>query len=368
METADFDRLVAVAGEMDEAAATTGDPGLQVHAIVIGLWIRLFTDPAGWPPEAESEARRAIATCDRLGDERGLARAWSLLGLVGMLNSRFAPAEEAWSKAVEHAQRAGNRREALEGLAWAAAAVWLGPTPSSEGIRRCREIFDRAQGDRKAMSTALFSQAGLEANLGRFDEARELFGAARALLEEVALPVWTGGALTQALSWALLLEGKPEVAEQELRQGYETLRAIGEMSFLSTVAGILAEAIYDQGRYDEAETFTRVSEEAAGDEDVHSQVLWRGVRAKCLAHQGNGTESLGLAREAVSLVKSTDALNLRWHALMSQAEVLRLAGRTAEAKKALHEAIRAAEQKENVVGGRLGREALHGLVEPPASV
>ena len=106
-----------------------------------------------------------------LGDERGLARAWSLLGLVGMLNSRLALAEEAWSRAVEHAQRAGNRREALEGLAWVAAAVWVGPTPADEGIRRCREIFDQAQGDRKAMSTALFCQAGLEADLGRFDEA-----------------------------------------------------------------------------------------------------------------------------------------------------------------------------------------------------
>jgi class 3 adenylate cyclase/tetratricopeptide (TPR) repeat protein len=367
METADFDRLVAVAREMAQAAAETGDVGLQAHAIVIGLWIRVFTNPEGWVAEAEREARGAIATFRRLGDERGLARAWSLLGLVGMVSSRLASAEEAWSRAVEHAQRAGNRREALEGLAWVAAAVWAGPTPAKDGIARCRDVFDRAHGDRKAMATALFSQAGLEANLGRFDEARELFRGARALLEEVALVVWMAGALTQALGWALLLEGRPDVAERELRRGYETLSGVGEVSLLSTVAGILAEAIYAQGRYDEAERFTRISEGSAGAEDVYSQVLWRSVRGKCVAREGKTTEALDLARDAVTLVESTDSLDLRCHTLMCQAEVFRLAGRTTQAETILHEAIRTAEQKQNLVGARRGREALEALLEPPTA-
>ena len=367
METADFDRLVAVAREMAQAAAETGDVGLQAHAIVIGLWIRVFTNPEGWVAEAEREAREAIATFRRLGDERGLARAWSLLGLVGMVSSRLASAEEAWSRAVEHAQRAGDRREALEGLAWVAAAVWAGPTPAKDGIARCRDVFDRAHGDRKAMATALFSRAGLEANLGRFDEARELFRGARALLEEVALVVWKAGALTQALGWALLLEGKPDVAERELRRGYETLSGVGEVSFLSTVAGILAEAIYAQGRYDEAERFTRISEGSAGAEDVYSQVLWRSVRGKCVAREGKTSEALDLAGDAVTLVESTDSLDLRWHTLMCQAEVFRRAGRTTQAETVLHEAIRTAEQKQNLVGARRGREALEALLEPPTA-
>jgi class 3 adenylate cyclase/tetratricopeptide (TPR) repeat protein len=367
MESADFEQLVAVAREMDAAAAETGDVGLQAHAIVIGLWIRLFTNPEGWGAEAEREARRAVANFRRLGDERGLAQASSVLGLVGMLRSRFALAEEAWSLAVEHAQRAGNRREALEGLAWVAAAVWLGPTPAEEGIRRCREVFDQAQGDRKAMSTALFSQASLQANLGRFEEAWELFGRARTLLEEVGLLVWIAGALAQAVAWTLLLEGKPALAEQELRHGYETLSAIGEVSFLSTVAGVLAEAIYAQGRYDEAEEFTRISEESAGAEDVYSQVVWRSVRAKCDARQGKVTEALELVRESVALVESTDSLDLHWRTLMNQAEVLQIARRIADAETALHEAVRVAEQKGNLVGARLGREALRELREPPAT-
>lgn len=208
------------------------------------------------------------------------------------------------------------------------------------------------------MSTALFCQAALEADIGRFDEATELFGRARALLEEVALPVWLAGGLTQALGWALLFEGKPAVAEDELRHGYETLTAIGEVTFLSTVAGILAEAIYAQGRYDEAESFTLISENSAGAEDIYSQLLWRSVRSKCLARQGKTSQALGLAHECGPMVEATDSLDLRWHALMSRAEVFRLAGQAEQAQSAVHEAIDAAERKGNLVAARLSREAL----------
>jgi class 3 adenylate cyclase/DNA-binding winged helix-turn-helix (wHTH) protein len=367
METADFDQLLGIAREMDEAASETGNVGLRAHAIVLGLWIRLFTDPEGWAAEAEREAKRAIDTFAVIEDERGLARAWSLLGLVRMLNARLAPAEEAWSKAVEHAERAGNRREALEGLTWVSVTVWAGPTTAEEGIRRCREVLERAQGDRKAMSTALSAQAGLEASLGHFDDARELFLRARILLEEVALPVWKSG-LTQVEGWALLLEDKPAAAEQELRRGYETLSAVGEVTFLSTVAGILAEAIYAQGRYEESELLTHVGEESAGTDDVYTHVLWRSVRAKCLARRGELIEALRVARESVTLVDSTDSLHLRWHTLMSHAEVLRIAGRIEDADAAVHEAIHAAEQKGNLVGvERARRGALPSARAAPAA-
>ncbi|HEX2104128.1 MAG TPA: adenylate/guanylate cyclase domain-containing protein [Solirubrobacteraceae bacterium] len=366
LEAGDFDRLVAIAREMEEAAADAADVRLQAHATVIGLWIRLFTSPQSWAAAAEREAERAIETFGRLGDERGLARAWSLLGLVGMLSSRLAAAEAAWSRAVESAERAGSRREAVEGLAWVAAAVWVGPTPAREGIRRCIEVRERAHGDRKAISTALFSQAGLEANLGRFDEARELFGRSRALLQEVALPMWLAGGHAQAEGWALLLEGRAAAAEQMLRRSCDTLTEIGEVTFLSTVAGILAEAIYVQGRPDEAERFTRVSEESAGAEDVYSQLLWRSVRAKCLARQGDTAAALRVAGECDALLAATDSLDLRRHVRMCQAEVLRLAGRPADAERPILEAIRDAEAKENLVGVRRGREALRDLVEPTA--
>jgi class 3 adenylate cyclase/tetratricopeptide (TPR) repeat protein len=358
METGDFGRVIAVAKELDEAAAATGDVRLQADATIVGLWVRLFTNPEDWAADAETEAERAIAMFSRLGDEGGLARAWSLLALVQTMTARFAPAEESWSSAVEHAERAGNRRDAMEGLSWIPGAVWAGPVAVKDAIRRCREVFERAQGDRKAMASALFSQGFLEAERARFEEARELFARARALLEELALPVWIAGPLTQCVGWAELFEGDAAAAERELRQGYDALIAIGEVTLLSTVAGMLAEAIQAQGRYDEAQRLTQVSEESAGVEDIYTHVLWRNVRAKCLAHRGETAEALRLALEAVTMMQATDSAHLRWHTLMSQAEVLALAGQPEHAEAALHEAIRIAEQQGNLAAARIGREAL----------
>ena len=360
LEAADFERLRSVAHEMDQAAAETGDVRLRAHATVVALWTRLNTDPVGWAAEAELEARRALSAFGELRDERGLARAWSLLGLVHTMYARFAPAEEAWSRAAEHADRAGDRRDALESLSWVPSMVWAGPTPADEGIRRCREVFNHAQGDKKAMSSALYSEAGFEAGLGRFDEARRLLARSRALLEEVALPVWIAGPLAQCIGWTELLAGDPAAAEQELRRGYDTLRAIGEVSFLSTVAGLLAEALYAQGNYEEAELLTRVSERVAGAEDVYTHLLWQSVRAKCLARKGRIAEALRLAQASGALAETTDSLHLRWHERMSQAEVFRLAGRASDAEAAAREAVRLAELKGNLVGARLAREALEG--------
>ncbi len=360
METADFERLAGVAREMEDLAAEASDRRLRAHATVIGLWIRFFTNPKGWA-EAEPEAKRAIATFGQIGDERGLDRAWSLLGVVHCMYARFARAEQAWSSAVEHARRAGNRRDLLEALSWLPGMIEAGPIPAEDGIRRCRAILDQAQGDKKVMSIALFSEAELLAGLGRFDEAKDLFRRARALLEEVALPAWIAGPLAQDVGWAELLAGDPASAEHVLRDAFDTLTEVGEVNFLSTIAALLAEAISVQGRYEEAERFTRVSEDSAGTEDVYSQALWRSVRAKCRANQGDLAHALNLAHEASALVERTDSPHLRWHVWMCEAEVLRLAGDTVGAETPLRQAIEAADLKQNLVGARLAREALEAL-------
>ena len=138
------------------------------------------------------------------------------------------------------------------------------------------------------------------------------------------------------------------------------------MSFLSTVAGILAEAVYAQGRYDEAAELTRESEEAAGEGDLFSQVVWRSVRARCLARQGDTAAALEVARACVRFAEQTDALDLHWRAHLSEADVLRTAGRPAEALAAAERAVEAAERKQAVVGVRLARAALGAVAEPQA--
>jgi len=84
------------------------------------------------------------------------------------------------------------------------------------------------------------------------------------------------------------------------------------------------------------------------------------ARAKVLAAQGAGDQAERLAREAVDLAARTDHLEEHADALMTLAEVLRRAGRAAEAAPALREALRLCELKGNTVLAHRAREALGG--------
>ena len=334
--------------ETREAATAAGDARLLARASVLELGIRVFTSPEGWLELARSEATRAIAVLEEAGDKAGLSEAWSVLGLMHVMEARFGPAQEAWENAAAHARGAGERRAELEALSWVLLSVWAGPVPTEEGIRRCQEVLEWSQGDRKGMASALFMRAVLEAGLGRFDEARTLIGRARVLLEELGLTVWMAGPLCQMAGLVELLADDPAAAERELRWGYETLREVGEMGWLSTVVAFLAEALYAQDRGDEAKEMAAASRDSAGGEDAYSQVFWRGVSARVSAREGQREEAERLAREAVEIAEGTDSVELQGTALRNLAEVLAAGHRRAEAEAALHRggaAVRAQGQR-----------------------
>ena len=180
------------------------------------------------------------------------------------------------------------------------------------------------------------------------------------MLEEVALSVWIAGPLTQLAGWAELLADEPAAAERELRRGQRTLEEIGEVSWLASVVGILAEAVYVQGRYEEAERLAELGEQSGGPGDLYALVLCRGVLAKILARRGDRT-ALELAREAEAVVAEADFAHLHWWALMSRAEVLRLLGRPSEAANVLQHAAQVADGKGNVVGAHRARRMLQEL-------
>lgn len=68
-----------------------------------------------------------------------------------------------------------------------------------------------------------------------------------------------------------------------------------------------------------------------------------------LAHRGELERAESLAREAVAIVDGTDDLDSRGWIRTDLAEVLGLAAKTDEARSVLEEAVRLAEQKEDLV-------------------
>ena len=356
MQTGDFDRTRAVVERLQRAAKESGDDVLTAHATVIELWIRLFTQPKGWANDVVREAGRALSVFEGRNDDRGLSKSWTLLALSNMMRGQFGSAAGSWEQAADHAAAAEDHREELEHLAWIPIAVWCGPTTIAESIRSCEHVLERARGDRKVTAIASATIGTLEAMRGRFDEGRSLVSKAKAMLEEVHLPGWTG-ALTQLSGWVELLAGDPVAAERELRIGVELLRGIGELAWLSSAAAILAEALYEQGRLDDAERFTQESESAAGEEDVYSQALFRAVRAKIHAQEGHTADAVRVAREAVRIADGTDFTFLRVVASTALGEVLEKADDAAQGAAALSEA----EELSEGIGFTVGAERARAL-------
>jgi tetratricopeptide (TPR) repeat protein len=160
-------------------------------------------------------------------------------------------------------------------------------------------------------------------------------------------------------------QGDPVAAERELRPAYDALKKIGEKSHFSSMCHALSNAVYLQGRYEEAEQLTRECEEASRANDVYSQIHWRSTRAKALARMGQLEPAERLAREAVEYAATSDFYLGHADALMDLAEVLTLAGNSDATAAPVREAIRFYELKGNLLAADLARRQLvNGAPKP----
>jgi tetratricopeptide (TPR) repeat protein len=78
--------------------------------------------------------------------------------------------------------------------------------------------------------------------------------------------------------------------------------------------------------------------------------MWRPVRARLLARQGDLPRAEALAREGVRIADTTDDANRRAEAYRDLGEVLRTAGRASDANEAFERAIALFAEKGNLPG------------------
>jgi class 3 adenylate cyclase len=338
----------AILREALERSAATGNRRLSLLSRIEHTFMRLYTDPEVETEDALRLAEEAIGVFTEVGDEGGLVQAWSLIGHTNWVLCHGAEMENAFRRALECAQRAGDPREQGWILRMFALVYYHGPTPVADAIDRCEEILRLGDGHAAVEVSTRAKLAGLEAMRGRFDVARDLYRQCRTLGEEFGL----GPVLAVQVNYSgpiELLAGDPEAAERELRSGCDALERLGETSTLSTSQALLARALETQGRLDEAERFTLLSEETASADDLTSQTTWRGVRARVLARRDRFEQAERLAREAVEIAARSDFLVWRGEAHLDLAEVLRLAGDAVGSSACMEEALRLFEAKGHVV-------------------
>jgi tetratricopeptide (TPR) repeat protein len=149
---------------------------------------------------------------------------------------------------------------------------------------------------------------------------------------------------------AELTAGDPGLAARIALGGVDELEALGEQGWLSTVAGMAAEALYRLGQDEEAWRLTEKAEDAGAADDVITQMLIRQVRGKLLSRRGQHEAAEGLVREAVEWGEPTDALEVKADSYRDLAIVLAAADKRSEAREALARAQRLYEEKGHTAG------------------
>jgi len=360
-ECGDLRRADVVLAEATELAETSGDLGLRAHATIARLLVLESTDPKRRSEEALAEVERILSILQELGDDHGLARAWRLVADLQWTRARYAAVDAALERAIEHARQAGAVWEEAESMAQYTGSGVYGPAPVSEVARRCEQMLASSRAGGTIEARVLRALASVRAMEGRFDEARTLARRSKEMLEDLGLRL-RAAFVSETLGSIETLAGDDEAAERELRAGFEVVRELGELGFLSTVAALLARCLVNQGRLEEGERFVAVSEEAAAPDDLATQVTLGSVRARILAARGGIGEAERVAREAVELAEATDDLNSRADTLLDLAEVLRVARSIDRAVNAVDLALDRYERKGNVVGAALARRRRAELV------
>lgn len=243
-------------------------------------------------------------------------------------------AERALDAAILHARRAGDERAEASALHLLVGVALFGPTPVEEARRRCEEILESNAHKLRVTASALRALAGLAAQQGRFEEASTFMARDRVITEELGVRL-TAAAAAELYGWILMLEDDLPAAEAEVRRGLGSLHAMGDRATASTLAALLAQVLYAQGRLDEVLELTALGRDESSPDDLQTQIQWRGPRAKALAGRSELDEAERLARDAVELADSTDFLNVRAAALLDLAEVLggSRAGRTSGSRR-----------------------------------
>jgi predicted ATPase/class 3 adenylate cyclase len=358
MKTGDFAGAGEVLEEAVVSASNAGDAHVESRALIEREFYKTFAGSEDATLTIPEVTARAIPILEEADDHVGLARAWRLRSELEIRALHWGARSEALERALDHARQAGDLREEAFIVGGLAQSLYFGPTPVEHAIERCEQFLgDAVEAELEAAIGSTL--AALHAMRGDFDQARELWAAADRLYESLHLR-FRRAARSYIPASIETLAGDYDAAERELRRGYETLEQMGEKSLRTTIAAFLAEALYKQGRDDEAERLTEVSEELAAADDLVTRVMWRSVRAKILARRGEIEKAEELGREAVQLADSTDFPELKALTALDLAEVLDAAGKADEALELAARAREIYERKGNVVAAeQSGLRSVH---------
>ena len=356
----DFARVDSVLSDVLDAAEAAEDERVRWRAELVRLELLVQTDTTVTMAAAALMAEEAAAALERLGDAEGLAVAWKLLGNVQAWLGKISEADVLWKRALEHAERADNSVLADEVRSWIVWSLWFGPTPAVDGISRCDQILADVMPGSSIGAAALVIRGAMLGMQGRLGEARAEIERGRTMLQDLGQRVtWAGTAMIAGETE--LRAGDPRAAEAILRAGFDVLHETAETGFMSSVRGLLAQAVLEQGRNEEALGIADETRRMSPPDDFEPHARASAVRARTRALAGDLEGAEGAIAEAEDIATPTEYLSLRIFVALARAQVEHAADRREGEREALEEAVRLSALKGDVVQGEAARVRLAAL-------
>jgi predicted ATPase len=352
---------LAVLERAVEAADAAGEPGVEWRARLELDYVssQMKADTASNAEQLE-RAEEAIRILTQVGDERGLARAWRAKAQLDFWLGDSEKAMEDADRAIEFARQVGDRQEETWMVRQYCMALWCGPTPAAEAARECERILAGAWNQTVA-ACALENLGGLRAMQGDLGEGRSLNERARAIYADLGLTYRVAVNLGFYTFFHHRLAGDPAAAERDVRRSIELFKSVGDEGARSTATAYLGHALYDLGRYDEAEQQILESEQLSGPDDWATQTnLWT-ARGRILARRGDLESARAAADRAIRIAEATDDLDTRGSVWADKAEVCEIAGDWKDAALCLEHAIALLDRKGDAVLAGRARARLASL-------
>ena len=358
----EIERARSVLEEAASLATAAGDGHVEWLARIELAATQLDTE-SGDPEAAFREGMAAIAAREPADDHDVLARAWDLIATTHNWRSQAAEWQRASEKAASHARETGDLALEVRTAMDLAGPIVYGPVTVDEGLRFADDLTARLGHVPEVQGFAAHVRSHMRARLGQFDGAFEGANAWRHHIHELGQEIMyarTASCVWDVCSWARDWEHGEEV----LRESYEMFERMGMHTHRSTVAAHLGEAVFGQGRVEEAQRLSVESEELGASDDLFNEMSWMRLRAKVAAAHDEPDQARALAKRAVEAAAGVGFLDEVALAWLDLAGILMAAG-DPEARPAATEALGLFERKGNLVGAHWARELLDQIPNDP---
>jgi len=226
-----------------EAARAASDEVRATRAVLGQLEVGSDFDLERFLAEGPAAVARGLEVFERLGDDLNLANTWRLRAFIEAAVGRSTTAQDAATRAITFAQRAGDERLEARNLSMHCYILDWGPAHVAEVRQRSQQALDWAKrrGVRGLEKDASNILARATAMQGDFERSREFLTAVRSIKVDVSDPLFSVSDTLTAAS-VELLDNQPGAAEELLRRGGADPREPGELRPHPIVLTLLARA------------------------------------------------------------------------------------------------------------------------------